>query len=1036
MDRSAVARSLFSIAVSFAWAAPAAVAEQGPGDTGRPAAKAPVSFPFDVGEIPPGETLVLEFQASVPSAPVPAGVESVANQATISGTGIPATLTDDPDTMAVDDATLTLIAAAPDLAVVKTVSAILDDLGASTGQTAVVRPGNTLVYQLAYQNKPAATQVAAGVELTDTVPASTTFDAGASTAGWSCVPDAAAGSVCTLAIGSLAPGASANAAFAVTVDQPLTSAATEITNSGAITLPADDPVPADNSSTVMTELRNEADLDVDFAVDLSMPIGGETIVATVTVTNNGPEPAGGVVVTDDLSILSELMYLGDDSASTGTTYNPGTGDWTLSGPLGVGASLSLEIDLRVLPSATPGAMITANAVVSGLDEDDPVAGNDSASFTIEVKAGDFGDAPDPLAATAGEYPTLLANDGARHVLPTAGATLFLGTAIDADADGQPNADATGDDTDTEGDDEDGVVIVPQARGQAVTFEVTASAAGLFDAWIDFDGDGTWAPAEQVFTDEPVAAGTQTLTSALVVPIGAVADTFVRSRLSTAGGLAPTGRADDGEVEDDAVEIIDQPILSVSDATILEGDPGDDQRLVFTVSRSNNQSAVMVDVATRNGSALAGSDYEALASTLTFALGGALTQDVEVLVIEDNSIEADENLFLDLTSPSGAAIGDGEGEGTIENDDFDATPPTVEALEVVGHGALDECRTVLGDVSQLAVTFSEPMANAEDPAQYRAIAAGPDGDITAASCATLPAGDDQAVAILAATSDGDPMTPTVTLDLAGAPRASSAHRLLVCGTLTDDAGNGLDGGGGAGSDFVRSFRVDRFNRFRNGHFDDCDPADVAPVITTGWTLTPGLVVPDRDDADGAAISASIVADVATEQTVSAAQLVAVTAGQRLALRSRFRLELDGGQAVRFGHACSFFANPGGVGAALIAFNDLLVLDASTPAWEARTTLFFVPAGAVSARCAMSITGVAAGATPPMYRLFLDDLIVGVEIFTDGFESGDTSQWSSSVPATAAPPLLSTPAAEPSDPEPPDREPAAPRAKDDLRSEQVP
>ena len=64
-------------------------------------------------------------------------------------------------------------------------------------------------------------------------------------------------------------------------------------------------------------------------------------------------------------------------------------------------------------------------------------------------AFDFGDAPDPT------YPTLSASDGAGHVF---GAGVYLGAAVDADADGQPTAGATGDDTDTSGDDEDGVTF--------------------------------------------------------------------------------------------------------------------------------------------------------------------------------------------------------------------------------------------------------------------------------------------------------------------------------------------------------------------------------------------------------------------------------------------------------------------------------------------------------------------------------------------------------------------------------------------------
>ena len=68
---------------------------------------------------------------------------------------------------------------------------------------------------------------------------------------------------------------------------------------------------------------------------------------------------------------------------------------------------------------------------------------------------DFGDAPDPLYSTAGEYPTLLANDGARHNI---GGPYLGSIAPDAETDGQPDADALGDDNNGI-DDEDGVTTV-------------------------------------------------------------------------------------------------------------------------------------------------------------------------------------------------------------------------------------------------------------------------------------------------------------------------------------------------------------------------------------------------------------------------------------------------------------------------------------------------------------------------------------------------------------------------------------------------
>ncbi|HND53019.1 MAG TPA: Ig-like domain-containing protein, partial [Pirellulaceae bacterium] len=80
------------------------------------------------------------------------------------------------------------------------------------------------------------------------------------------------------------------------------------------------------------------------------------------------------------------------------------------------------------------------------------------------------------------------------------------------------------------------------------------AGGYLDGWIDFNGDGDWLDAgEAIFARRAVAAGDNSLT--FQVPAGATSGlTYARFRLSSAGGLGPTGLASDGEVEDHAVMI--------------------------------------------------------------------------------------------------------------------------------------------------------------------------------------------------------------------------------------------------------------------------------------------------------------------------------------------------------------------------------------------------------------------------------------------------------------------------------------------------
>lgn len=168
---------------------------------------------------------------------------------------------------------------------------------------------------------------------------------------------------------------------------------------------------------------------------------------------------------------------------------------------------------------------------------------------------DFGDAPEELG-----YPTTLLSNGARHVLATG---LFLGSGADAETDGQPTADAEGDDNNGS-DDEDGVALTDPlntADPLEAVVEVMVSGSGSLNAWIDFNQNGNWEDeGEQVFTNEPLASGTSSLTVA--IPAGTHAGTtYARFRLSTQTNLGPIGPALDGEVEDYVVVIAEPPFFA-------------------------------------------------------------------------------------------------------------------------------------------------------------------------------------------------------------------------------------------------------------------------------------------------------------------------------------------------------------------------------------------------------------------------------------------------------------------------------------------
>ncbi|MCC9599750.1 GEVED domain-containing protein [Stieleria sp. JC731] len=171
----------------------------------------------------------------------------------------------------------------------------------------------------------------------------------------------------------------------------------------------------------------------------------------------------------------------------------------------------------------------------------------------DFDVADFGDAPSP-------YPVTLAQNGARHSV----GSVFLGESVDVEADGQPDAQAAGDEA-TSLPRSEGIRFLTDVVAADVntlaSVEVVASEAAKLDAWIDFNRDGDWSdPGEQIFVSNDVTAGMSL--QSFIVPGGATAGvTAARFRLSRDGGLSPLGSATDGEVED--------YVLTVADGTVSE-----------------------------------------------------------------------------------------------------------------------------------------------------------------------------------------------------------------------------------------------------------------------------------------------------------------------------------------------------------------------------------------------------------------------------------------------------------------------------------
>jgi uncharacterized repeat protein (TIGR01451 family) len=309
---------------------------------------------FTIGALAAGGGDSVFFAVMVDN-PVPAGVTDIDNVVDIADDGANGA---DPDTSGNQGGENTPITAAPDLSILK------DDGDAS------VPPGGTIEYIVTYSN--VGTQGATGVTITDVVPANTTFSAAQSTPGISCAPDTDPGATCTLTVGALAANAGGAATFAFTVD-PGTPAGTLITNTANIQddgANGADPNTADNESTDTT-LTLAADLALDKTESVDPATDGTDLTYTVTVTNNGPDDAINVEVSEQMSLPTNVTVQ-SVNATHGTHGAIGsmTGTWTI-GDLADGETATLTIILDVGPFAPHGAVIENSAEITDQYPPDP-----------------------------------------------------------------------------------------------------------------------------------------------------------------------------------------------------------------------------------------------------------------------------------------------------------------------------------------------------------------------------------------------------------------------------------------------------------------------------------------------------------------------------------------------------------------------------------------------------------------------------------------------------------------------------------------
>ncbi len=607
----------------------------------------------DLASLAPGATATVTFEVTL--ATLPAGVTEIANQAVVSSTELADVASDDPDTAAPGDPTVTPVAGNPELVAAKT-----DALLADNDSDAVPSPGDVVRYTITVENTGGGG--ATGVVLRDLVPENTVLVPGSVTTTGTVVTE----SPVEVEIGTLAAGASVEIAFDVTIDNPFPAGVADVSNQGTVTsdqLPAvltDDPdVGGDADPTVTMVTASPlfvAEKSDDLAIDADgdgAPSPGDTIGYAVTLKNLGNTAATGVQFLD-LIPEHTAMVAGSLSASAGTviTEDPVEVD---VGLLAVGDVVTVTFRVTVVNPIPAGVaeVINQGAVAAdGLDDvlsDDPDLGGDADPTVTPITAAPvltvektnvlFSDPGGDSAASPGDellYSVTVANSG-----NTGAMAVRLTDTVPANT-----ALVTG--------------TVQTSQGTVVTEDPVDIDLGQVDA-------GTTATVTfRVTVDDPFpvesteVANQATVESAELDPVA-----------SDDPDTEPTGDAT-------ATEVFITPEVTIDDVAASEGDPGDGVEAAFTVSLSESGNRpVTVTYQTAAGSATEGLDYQSAAGSVVFA-PGETTHTVTVPVIGDLLDEPDETFTVELTSADAGNLADDQGLGTILDDD---PPPAVSVTGV-------------------------------------------------------------------------------------------------------------------------------------------------------------------------------------------------------------------------------------------------------------------------------------------------------------------------------------------------------------------
>ncbi len=392
-------------------------------------------------------------------------------------------------------------------------------------------------------------------------------------------------------------------------------------------------IPANaTAATIVIDPAADSTVEPDETVTLSVAAGAGYTVGS-------PSAATGTILNDDVPSASI-------SVAPATVTEDGAGNLVYTVTLSAVSNSPVSINYAVTGTAASGtdyATITSPLIINTGQTTGTITVNPAADTNVEA------DETVVLTLTAGTGYTVGSPNAATGTISnddTPGLTINDVTVTEGNS-GTTSATFT-------------VSLAAAAPAGGVTFDI-ATANGTATAGSDYTA--------QSLSGQTIAAGSTSATFTVSVT-GDILDepneSFFVNVTNVTNATVVDGQGLGTISDDDAT-----PGLSINDVSVVEGNTGTTSA-VFTVSLSAaSGQTVTASFATSNGTASSPADFAAASGTLTFA-PGQTTQTISVPVMGDILPEADETYLVSLSNAANAAVTDGQGLGTIVNDDVPVT----------------------------------------------------------------------------------------------------------------------------------------------------------------------------------------------------------------------------------------------------------------------------------------------------------------------------------------------------------------------------